>query len=84
MSRFDAAIRILRKYVGGDPDSLNLELLSAIRVLEAAAKVDKETVSEVLGYVRTRLDREGRTVFIWAIKDALTLLAALPDDKEPR
>ena len=40
MSPFDAAIKILRKYIGGDPDSLNSELASAIRLLEAAGKVD--------------------------------------------
>ena len=76
---FDAATKILRKYIGGDPDSLNSELASAIRVLEVAGKVDKETVSVVLGDVRTLLAREGRTAFIWAIKDALALLSALPD-----
>lgn len=42
MSKFDAVIRILRKYIGGDPDDLNRELYAAIRLLQAAAKVDKE------------------------------------------
>ena len=61
------------------------EIANACLVLEAAGKVDKETVSVVLGDVRTLLAREGRTAFIWAIKDALALLSALPDkDGEER
>ena len=78
---FDAAIEWLYAAHGfGEPD--DGQIASAIRVLKAAAKVDKETVSVVLGDVRTLLAREGRTAFIWAIKDALSLLSALPG-KEP-
>jgi hypothetical protein len=53
-------------------------------ILEAAGAVDKETVSVVLGDVRTLLAREGRTAFGWAITDALALLSALPDRPEEK
>lgn len=87
MSKFDAAIRTLksqRKYAMNNcyGEQYVQSLEAAIRVLEAAGKVDKKTVSVVLGDVRTLLARENRTAFIWAIKAALDLLAALPEEEK--
>jgi len=50
-SEFDAAIRILRKYIGGDPDGLNRELMAAIAALK-----DYEKVKENLDKAETAFD----------------------------
>jgi len=80
MSKFDDDIRRIAVLVNDFGDGRDGDAWDRLHVvLEAAGKVDKETVSVVLGDVRTLLAREGRTAFIWAIKDALALLSALPD-----
>jgi hypothetical protein len=79
---FDAVIADLRWIISihKTADFASIEDIErVIRLLEVAGKVDKEVVMTVLGDVRTLLAREGRTAFIWAIKDALQLLSALPD-----
>lgn len=80
MSKFDAATSLLREFLGvrtlnGNPFD-GSSLVPALRVLEAAAKVDKRDLDIAL--------RPGVTAEkSWAIERLKAVLASLPD-KEPR
>lgn len=80
---FAATIGILRKYIAGDPDDLNRELISAIRVLEVAGDFtadDKERIANALDNIPYYTPIADYKCPGQVLRDKFkALLAALPD-----